>query len=110
MLEIARDHPEYGYRRTAVELSEKRYPINRKVVARLHNRWDLSLMRRAKRPKMSAIRALLQEAGVLINLAAQLKKIDDFEVLYSDFTQIQYQRGHARAYWIPILDHCYLTQ
>ena len=48
---------------------------------------------------------LIQEAGALINLAAQLKEIDDFKVLYSDFTQIRYQRGHAKAYWIPILDH-----
>jgi putative transposase len=105
LLEIARDHPEYGYRRTAVELQEMGYPINRKVVARLHNYWDLSLMRRAKRPKKSAVRALLQEAGPLIDLVARLDKIDDFEVLYTDFTQIRYQRGHAKAQWIPIIDH-----
>jgi len=59
LLEIARDHPEYGYRRTTVELSEMGYPINRKVVAKLHNYWSLSLMRRAKRPKKSAVRTLL---------------------------------------------------
>ena len=104
-MEIARDHPEYGYRRTAVELSERGYPTNRKVVARLHNYWGLSLMRTAKRPKKSAVRALLQEAGPLINLVAPLEEIDDFEVLYTDFTQIRYQRGHAKAQWIPIVDH-----
>ena len=105
MLEIAKDHPEYGYRRTAVELQEMGYPINRKVVAKLHNYWGLSLMRTAKRPKKSAVRALLQEAGSLINLVASLEEIDDFEVLYTDFTQIRYQRGHAKAQWIPIIDH-----
>jgi len=104
-MEIARDHPEYGYRRTAVELSEKGYPTNRKVVARLHNCWGLSLMRTAKRPKKSAVRALLQEAGPLINLVVQLEEIDDFEVLYTDYTQIRYQRGHGKAQWIPIIDH-----
>ena len=62
MLEIVKDHPEYGYRRTAVELQEIGYPINRKVVAKLHNYGGLSLMRTAKRPKKSAVRALLQEA------------------------------------------------
>jgi hypothetical protein len=34
LLEIAKDHPEYGYRRTAVELQEMGYPINRKVVVK----------------------------------------------------------------------------
>jgi hypothetical protein len=62
LLEIVKDHPEYGYRRTAVELQEIGYPINRKVVAKLHNYGGLSLMRTAKRPKKSAVRALLQEA------------------------------------------------
>lgn len=104
-MEIAKDHPEYGYRRTAVELHEMGHPINRKVVAKLHNHWGLSLMRTAKRPKKSAVRALLQESGPFVNLVAQLKKIDDFDVLYTDFTQIRYKRGHAKAQWIPILDH-----
>jgi putative transposase len=105
LLEIARDHPEYGYRRTTVELAEMGHPINRKVVANLHNYWGLCLMRRTKRPKKSAVRALLQEAGPLINLVARLEEIDDFGVLYTDFTVIRYQRGHARAQWIPIVDH-----
>ena len=105
MLEIAKDHPEYGYRRTTVEFQELGDPINRKVVARLHNYWDLSLMRTAKRPKKGAVRALLHEAGSMINLVAQIEEIDDFEVLYTDFTQIHYQRGHAKAQWIPIIDH-----
>jgi len=58
-----------------------------------------------KRPKRSAVRALLQEAGPLINLVAQLAEIDDFEVLYTDFTQIWYRRGLTKALWIPIIDH-----
>ena len=62
-------------------------------------------MRKAKRPKSSAVRTLLKEAGPLVNLVAQLEEIDDFEVLYTDFTQIRYQRGHGRAQWIPIIDH-----
>ena len=105
MLEIAKDHPEYGYRRTSVELNEMGYPINRKVVSRLHNYWGLSLMRTTKRPKKSVIRALLQETGAFINLVAQLEEIDDFEVLYTDFTQIRYQRGYGKAQWISIIDH-----
>jgi transposase InsO family protein len=105
LLEIAKDHPEYGYRRTAEELLEMGYPIDRKVVAKLHNYWGLSLIRTAKRPKKSVVRLLLQEAGSLVNLVARLEEIDDFEVLYTDFTQIRYQRAHAKAQWIAVIDH-----
>ena len=41
MLEIARRHPEYGYRRTNAELRDRGIQVNRKVVARLHTSWDL---------------------------------------------------------------------
>jgi hypothetical protein len=35
--EIARQHPEYGYRRTTSELHESyQQPVNHKVVLRLH--------------------------------------------------------------------------
>lgn len=40
----------------------------------------------------------------MINLVSQLEEIDDFEVLYADFVQIRYQRGHAKTHWIPIVD------
>jgi hypothetical protein len=48
---IAREHPEYGYRRTTVELREVYgCRINHKVVQRLHQAWDLPLMRSIKPP------------------------------------------------------------
>lgn len=33
------------------------------------------------------------------------KKINDFEVLYTNFTEIVYRRGQAKAYLMPIIDH-----
>src|SRR5213593_547240 len=39
---IARQHPEYGYRRTTTELRERLgQPVNEKVVRRLHQCWGL---------------------------------------------------------------------
>ena len=58
-----------------------------------------------KRPRESAVRALLREAGCRIDLVAQLNEISDFDVLYTDFTEIRYQRGMAKAQLIPIIDH-----
>ena len=40
-----------------------------------------------------------------INLVSQLEEIHDLEVLYTDFTEIIYQRGKARVQLMPIVDH-----
>ena len=36
---------------------------------------------------------------------ANRSSIDDFEVLYTDFTEIVYRRGRAKAQLMPIVDH-----
>jgi putative transposase len=105
LLEIARQHPEYGYRRTNAELPDRGIQVNRKVVARLHTTWDLAVIKRIRKPKASSLARLLKETGPRINLVANLSSIDDFEVLYTDFTEILYRRGRAKAQLMPILDH-----
>ena len=105
MFEIARKHPEYGYRRTEAELRDRGIQVNRKVVARLHTSWDLAVIRRIRKPKASSLVKLLKETGPKINLVANLASIDDFEVLYTDFTEIVYRRGRAKAQLMPIVDH-----
>ena len=60
---IAEAHPEYGYRRATTELRETYgHRVNRKVVERLHRLWDLPL-RRARRPRPSAITACDRRCG-----------------------------------------------
>ncbi len=55
---IARRWPEYGYRRTTTALREEMgHEINEKVVRRLHQSWDLALIRKTKRPKTQSIAA-----------------------------------------------------
>jgi transposase InsO family protein len=105
LLEIARRHPEYGYRRTNAELRDRGIHVNRKVVARLHTAWDLAVIKRIRKPKTSSMAKLLKETGSRVNLVAGLSKIDDFEVLYTDFTEILYRRGRAKAQLMPIIDH-----
>jgi transposase InsO family protein len=104
-LEIARAHPEYGYRRTNAELRDRGIQVNKKVVARLHTAWDLAVIKRIRKPKASSLARLLKETGPRINLVANLSSIDDFEVLYTDFTEILYRRGRAKAQLMPIVDH-----
>jgi putative transposase len=103
---IARAHPEYGIQRTTAELKDRGIRINHKVIEKLHQGWNLSVLRSIRKPKPSPIRTIISEAGPYTNLVATLDAIDIFEVLYTDFTEIVYRRGKAKAELMPIIDHC----
>lgn len=104
--EIARNHPEYGYRRATEELRKGfGLIINRKVVQRLHGLWDLALLRSTRIPRPSGIRRIITEAKGRVNLVAQLKEIKLFQVAYADFTEIRYAGGARKAYLMPIIGH-----
>jgi putative transposase len=103
---IARNHHEYGYRRTTPELREVYgYIVNHKVVQRLHQEWDLHLIRGTKLPKISGVRKAIEAAGDRINLVTGRETIHPFEIAYTDFTELVYDNGRRKAYLIPILDH-----
>lgn len=105
MFEIARAHPEYGIQRTMAELRDRGISVNHKVIEKLHRCWDLAIVRNVRYPKPSSVRLLLSEAGQMVNLVASVDEIDDFDVLYTDFTEIRYQRGHGKTQLMPIIDH-----
>ena len=102
---IARKHPEYGYRRTTTELREAEgVVVNQKVVRKLNQLWGLPLLRQAAPPRPSAIRKVIVEAGGKANLVASLNEIGVFEVIYTDFTELEYANG--KAWLMVLLDHC----
>jgi putative transposase len=101
---IARNHSEYGYRRTTVELRERfDHLLNHKVVQRLHQLWDLPLMRGTRLPRPSGVRRVIVAAGDRVNLVRQLEVIEPFAVAYTDFTELVY--GAGKAHLIAIIDH-----
>jgi len=101
---IARSHPEYGYRRATVELRERwGGRVGRKVVQKLHRLWGLPFLRRVRVPRPGGIREIIEEAGDRVNLVRRLERIGPFEVMYTDFTDLEY--GGGTAQFIPILDH-----
>ncbi len=103
---IAREPPEYGYRRATPELRERSgRPINRKVVQRLHQAWDLPLIRGTKLPKPSGIRQAITAAGDRINRVATKSNTRPFEVAYTDSTELVYADGRRKAHLMPIIDH-----
>jgi len=100
--EIARAHPEYGYRRTTVELrATYGYQINHKVVQRLHQLWDLPVLRSARRPRGSGLRQVITAADGRMNL----EEIELFQVAYTDSTELVYAEGRRKAQLIPIIGH-----
>lgn len=103
---IARQHPQYGYRRTTVELREVYgHQVNHKVVQRLHQAWDLPLLRGTRRPRPGGIRQAITAVGKRANLVAGRAVPRPFEVAYADFSELVYAEGKRRAHLIPILDH-----
>ena len=104
--QVARQHPAYGYRRTTVELHEQfGVSVSPEVVRRLHQLWDLRLLRRVQPPPPSGIRQAIMVAGERANLVASLDQIDLFEVVYTDFTELTFAQGQAKAFLMPILAH-----
>jgi putative transposase len=103
---IAREHPEYGYRRTTVELTQGHgYHVNHKVVQRLHQEWGLPLIRSTRPPRHSGIRQAISAAGERVNLVAGRDAVQPFEVAYTDFTELVYADGRQKSHLIPIIDH-----
>jgi transposase InsO family protein len=103
---IAREYPEYGYRRVTTELRETYGELrNQKVIRRLHDLWDLPLLRRTRKPRPSGIRRAIRDAGERANLVARLQDIAPLEVIYTDFTELVYRQGRAKAHMIVFLDH-----
>lgn len=79
--------------------------INHKVIERLHQLWELALLRRTRVPKPNGIRQVILSAGNKVNLVAQLNSIGLFQVAYTDFTELRYAGGARKAYLIPLIGH-----
>lgn len=104
MLDMAGNHPDYGYRRATTELQDMGYQINHKVVQRLLKHWNLGVLRRTKPPKESPFRQILHENTGKLNLVDGLENVKVFEVLYTDFTELVYCSGRLKVQFIPLLD------
>ena len=105
LLAIARKHPHYGYRKVTKELRAKGWRVNKKVVQKLQKAWELPLLRKIRRPRPSAIRRVLTQMGGRVNLLPQLRTIRPLHLLYTDFTELPFDRNRQKAYLMPLIDH-----
>ena len=104
--DILREHPSYGIPRITPELAD-RYGrwINHKVIQELLHLWDLSMLRKAKKPRPSSIRQAILSAGDKANLVKGMPQIGLFAVSYTDFTEIRYANDYRKAHLMPIIGH-----
>lgn len=79
--------------------------INHKVVQRLLRLWRLSLVRNIRAPKPSGIQKAIKTAGKRANLVSGRENISLFDVVYTDFTELVYADGTAKAHLMLILGH-----
>ena len=61
LMQIAQDHPSYGYRKVTAELRDMGWQINHKVVQKLQKQWDLPLVRNIRPSKQSPIREAIRQ-------------------------------------------------
>ena len=103
---IAQQHPEYGWPRVTAELQQTYgHHVNHKVVQRLLRLRDLRLRRSIRRPKPGGVQQAIQSAGQRANLVAQMERIELFQVMYTDFTELRFADGRHKASLIPIIGH-----
>ena len=105
LLAIARAHPYYGYRKVLDELRERGCFVNHKVVRKLQKSWELPILRKVRTPRRSAIRKVVEQIGDRGNLVRRMESIRPFEVLYTDFTELLYDRNRAKAHLMALIDH-----
>lgn len=104
LMQIARRHPYYGYRKVTEELRQKGHLVNHKVVQKLQKAWELPLIRAVRHPRRGPIREALQSMGERINLLPLLKDIGPLELLFTDFTELPYDRESKKAHLIALID------
>jgi len=105
LLAIARKHPFYGYRKVTAELRSQGWRVNRKVVQKLQNALGLALLRKIRRPRPSGIRRVLTQMGDRVNLLPRLQTTRPLHLLYTDFTELPFDRNRQKAYLMTLIDH-----
>lgn len=109
LIEIARNHPGYGYRRIKPELEGSfGHKINHKVIQKLLQIWELVMVRNTKKPKPSGIKKAIRSAGSEINLLRKILEVREprmLEISVTDFSEIPYAGGARKMQLMPLVDY-----
>jgi putative transposase len=108
--EVIDKYPEYGRPRITEELQQTYgLDINHKVVGKLLRTWDVALKRAARETGLSPVEKAIKQAGSNANLVQKRlnedRPIELFEILYTDFTTVEFDGGSRSAKLMPMIGH-----
>lgn len=96
---IIKDNSYYGIRRIKAELYTKyKIIIGKENLGKLLRLWGLSLKRKAKKKKISALQALLLKLKNRTNILIRSIVNRPLQAISSDITEIKYKNGQAKCY------------
>lgn len=108
VLEAIEENPSYGYRRLIPELKKQGVTVNHKRLLPLLKTWGISLRRKMVKKTLSGIESILMFLGGRVNAVKKLSEEDRTKlgrIVYTDFTEILYNRGLNKLYLFPYLEH-----
>lgn len=96
---IIKDSSFYGIRRVKAELYEKyKITIGKETLGKLLKMWGLSLKRKAKKKKITALQALLLKLRNRTNILIRTLVNKPLQAISSDITEIKYNNGQSKCY------------
>lgn len=112
LLQVVKDNPPYGYRRTHAELTDPEdgygYRVGQEKVRHLMQDLAIQVARRPPHPKPGPVRKVILAAGSRANLMAQVeaqREVKPGEAGITDFTEIVYGHGTRKAHLMTILEY-----
>jgi len=105
VINIIKDHPDYGYRRMVPELQARTgTPVNHKRLRRVLNTYQLGLRRSLPKHRKSALQEVIDRFRGHLDLVNGRAAPSHLDALSTDFTELIYGRGQRKAYLMAYVD------
>ena len=105
MIDIIKDHPDYGYRRMMPELRERTgRAVNHKRLRRVLNPYQLGLRRALPKHRKSAVQEVIDRFRGHLDLVNGNDAPALLSALSTDFTELIYNGGQKKAYLMAYVD------
>ena len=107
MIDIIKDHPDYGYRRMMPELRERTgRAVNHKRLRRVLNPYQLGLRRALPKHRKSAVQKVIDRCRGHLDLVNGNDAPALLSALSTDFTELIYNGGAEKGILDGLRRHC----
>ncbi len=105
VIDIIKDHPDYGYRRMMPELRKRtRCAVNHKRLRRILSTYQLGLRRSLPKSRKSAVQEVIDRFRGHLDLVNGYDAPALMSALSTDFTELIYNGGQKKAYLMAYVD------